>query len=182
MGNIYAEGGEDDNGIQNGYDRALLNWYSIDPVFYSSQRPADITDEDLSNLYSRRIFIDEIFPQVDLVQGQTSVINSLDLNYYPNLRGPYNMDPETNDGIINNPEDAWAGITRLINTTDFEQANVEYIEFWLMDPFLNDNQNNGGTLTFHLGNISEDILKDGRKQYENGLPEDGDISLSLIHI
>ncbi|PDH48133.1 MAG: cell surface protein SprA [Bacteroidetes bacterium MED-G13] len=177
LGNIYAEGGEDDNGIQNGYDRALLNWYSIDPVFYSSQRPAEITDEDLSNLYSRRIFIDEIFPQVDLVQGQTSVINSLDLNYYPNLRGPYNMDPETSDGIINYPEDAWAGITRLINTTDFEQANVEYIEFWLMDPFLNENQNSGGTLTFHLGNISEDILKDGRKQYENGLPEDGDISL-----
>ena len=177
LGNIYSEGDEDDNGIQNGYDRALLNWYTIDPIFYSSQRPSEISNEDLSNLYSRRIFIDEIFPQIDLVQGQTTVINSLDLNFYPNLRGPYNMDPSVSDGIIDNANDAWAGITRQINTTDFEQSNVEYLEFWLMDPFLENNQNNGGKLIFNLGNISEDIIKDGRKQYENGLPEDGDISL-----
>jgi cell surface protein SprA len=177
LGNIYFEGDEDDNGIQNGYDRALLNWYSIDPIFYSSQRPSEITNEDLSNLYSRRIFIDEIFPQVDIVQGQTTVINSLDLNYYPNLRGPYNMDPSVSDGVIDNSDNSWAGITRLINTTDFEQSNVEYLEFWLMDPFLENDQNSGGKLTFNLGNISEDVLKDGRKQYENGLPEDGDISL-----
>tara|TARA_B100000900_G_scaffold338468_1_gene300642 strand:+ start:16010 stop:23149 length:7140 start_codon:yes stop_codon:yes gene_type:complete len=180
LGNIYSEGDEDDNGIQNGFDRALLNWYTIDPIFYSSQRPSEISNEDLSNLYSRRIFIDEIFPQVDLVQGQTTVINSLDLNYYPNLRGPYNMDPSVTDGVIDDPNEAWAGITRLINTTDFEQSNVEYLEFWLMDPFLNSNDNNGGKLTFNLGNISEDIIKDGRKQYENGLPEDGDISLLPI--
>ena len=94
----------------------MLNWYSIDPIFYSSQRPAEISNEDLSNLYSRRIFIDEIFPQIDLVQGQTTVINSLDLNYYPNLRGPYNMDPSVSDGIIDDVNDSWAGITRLINT------------------------------------------------------------------
>ena len=180
LGNIYSEGDEDNNGIQNGYDRALLNWYSIDPIFYSSQRPSEISNEDLSNLYSRRIFIDEIFPQIDLVQGQTTVINSLDLNYYPNLRGPYNMDPTVSDGIIDDVNDSWAGITRLINTTDFEQSNVEYLEFWLMDPFLNNDQNSGGRLTFNLGNISEDIIKDGRKQYENGLPEDGDISLLPI--
>ena len=176
LGNIYPEGDEDDNGIQNGFDRALLNWYSIDPVFYSSQRPSEISNEDLSDLYSRRIFIDEIFPEIDLVQGQSTVINSLDLNYYPNLRGPYNMHPDVTDGIIDDVDNSWAGITRLINTTDFERSNVEYLEFWLMDPFLNSNQSNGGKLTFNLGNISEDIIKDGRKQYENGLPEDGDVS------
>ena len=114
----------------------------------------EISNEDLSNLYSRRIFIDEIFPQVDLVQGQTTVINSLDLNYYPNLRGPYNMDPTVANGTIDNVNNSWAGITRQINTTDFEQSNVEYLEFWLMDPFLEDNNNNGGVLTFNLGNIS----------------------------
>ena len=87
------------------------------------------------------------------------------------------MDVEAANGDLENPENSWAGITRLINTTDFEQSNVEYIEFWLMDPFLNDSENNGGKLTFNLGNISEDVIRDGRKQYENGLPEDGDISL-----
>ncbi|MDB9712362.1 cell surface protein SprA [Flavobacteriaceae bacterium] len=177
LGLFYNDGDEDNNGIQNGYDRALLNWYSIDPVFYSSLRPTDINDDDISSPYTRRIFIDEIFPQIDIVQGQLSVINSLDLNYYPDVRGPYNMNPENSDNSLADPLNSWAGITRQITTTDFEQSNVEYIEFWLQDPFINNSDNLGGKLTFNLGNISEDILKDGRKQYENGLPEDGDISL-----
>ena len=177
LGLIYNDGAEDANGIQNGYDRALLNWYSIDPIFYSSLRPTEINDNDISNPYTRRIFIDEIFPQVDIVQGQLSVINSLDLNYYPEERGPYNMNPENSENSLLNPSNSWAGITRQITTTDFEQSNVEYIEFWLQDPFINNLNNSGGKLTFNLGNISEDILKDGRKQYENGLPEDGDVSL-----
>ena len=177
LGLLYNDGGEDANGIQNGYDRALLNWYSIDPIFYSSIRPSEINDDDVSNAYTRRIFIDEIFPQVDIVQGQLSVINSLDLNYYPEERGPYNMNPQNSQNTLTNPSNSWAGITRQITTTDFEQSNVEYIEFWLQDPFINNSENLGGKLNFNLGNISEDILKDGRKQYENGLPEDGDISL-----
>ena len=177
LGLLYNDGGEDANGIQNGYDRALLNWYSIDPIFYSSIRPSDINDNDVSDPYTRRIFIDEIFPQIDIVQGQLSVINSFDLNYYPEERGPYNMNPQNSQNTLTNPSNSWAGITRQITTTDFEQSNVEYIEFWLQDPFINNSENLGGKLNFNLGNISEDVLKDGRKQYENGLPEDGDISL-----
>nr|WP_246277464.1 cell surface protein SprA [Winogradskyella ursingii] len=167
--------GNDDTGIENGYGRALLNWYTIDPIFYSNQRPDGISDDDVSNLYTRRVFIDEIFPQFDIAQGQTSVINTLDLSYYPSERGPYNFDPNATDDTLN-PGNSWAGITRQITSTDFEQANVEYIEFWVQDPFLDNPTNPGGTLTINLGNISEDVLKDGKKQYENGLPEDGDIS------
>jgi cell surface protein SprA len=167
--------GDDAVGIQNGYGRAFLNWYTIDPIFYSNLRPDGITDDDVSNLYSRRVFIDEIFPQVDVVQGQTSVINTLDLSYYPTERGPYNFDPNETDGILN-PNQSWAGITRQITSTDFEQANVEYIEFWVQDPFLDNPSSTGGKLTINLGNISEDVLKDGKKQFENGLPEDGDIT------
>lgn len=164
------------NGVQNGYDRAFLNWYSVDPIFYSSsRRPDGISDEDVSSLYTRRIFIDEIFPERDIAQGQSTVINPLDLVYYPQERGPYNFDPNAVDGI-DNPEQAWAGITRQITSTDFEQANVEYIEFWLMDPFLENPNSQGGKLYVNLGNISEDVLKDGKKMYENGLPEDGDIT------
>tara|TARA_R110002111_G_scaffold49691_2_gene87429 strand:- start:10771 stop:18090 length:7320 start_codon:yes stop_codon:yes gene_type:complete len=167
--------GTDANGIDNGYGRAFLNWYTIDPIFYSNQRPDGITDDDVSDLYTRRVFIEEIFPQVDIVQGQTSVINTLDLSYYPTERGPYNFDPNEVDNILN-PNQSWAGITRQITSTDFEQANVEYIEFWIQDPFLDNPSNSGGKLTINLGNISEDVLKDGKKQYENGLPEDGDIT------
>jgi len=177
LGKTYAGfGDEDDVGPQNGFDRALMNWYTIDPIFYSSQRPSEINDDDVSNLYTRRIFIDEIFPEVDIAQGQSTVINSLDLTYYPTERGPYNFDPSAAGNPLNS-NDSWAGITRQITSTDFEQANVEYIEFWLMDPFLNDaNPPAGGKLFVNLGNISEDVLKDGKKQYENGLPENGDIT------
>ncbi len=176
LGRVYPQGDEDDNGIQNGFDRAFMNWYTVDPIFYSTQRPSGISDDDISDLYTRRVFFDEIFPQIDIVQGQTTVINPLDLVYYPTERGPYNMDPNATTGVLNNPLNSWAGITRQITSTDFEQANVEYIEFWLLDPFLTNTTNPGGKLTLNLGNISEDILKDGRKQYENGLPENGDVS------
>jgi len=168
--------GLDDSGIENGYGRAFMNWYTVDPIFYSNQRPTGITDDDVSDLYTRRVFFDEIFPQIDLVQGQTTVINPLDLVYYPSERGPYNMDPNATSGVLNNPQNSWAGITRQLTSTDFEQSNVEYVEFWLLDPFLDNPTNPGGKLTINLGNISEDIIKDGRKQYENGLPENGDIS------
>ncbi|MFC0603825.1 cell surface protein SprA [Winogradskyella pulchriflava] len=166
--------GNDNNGIENGYGRAFLNWYTIDPIFYSSQRPSGIDDDDVSDLYTRRVFIEEIFPQIDIVQGQTSVINTLDLAYYPTERGPYNFDPNATNNTLN-PSQSWAGITRQITSTDFEQANVEYIEFWVQDPFLDNPSSSGGKLTINLGNISEDVLKDGKKQYENGLPDDGNI-------
>ncbi|MGK0322269.1 MAG: cell surface protein SprA, partial [Psychroserpens sp.] len=177
LGRIYTGfGGEDENGIQNGFNRALLNWYTIDPIFYSNQRPGEITDDDVSDLYTRRVFIDEVFPQLDIAQGQGTVINTLDLVYYPTERGPYNFDPDA-DGENIESADSWAGITRQITSTDFEQANVEYIEFWVQDPFLdNPNAGQSGKLFINLGNISEDVLKDGKKQYENGLPEDGDIT------
>jgi cell surface protein SprA len=166
---------EDSPGIQNGFDRALLNWYTIDPIFYSSQSPSGISDDDISDLYTRRIFINEIFDQ-DIVQGQTTVINTLDLTYYPTERGPYNFDPAAANGNPLDPNSSWAGITRQITSTDFEQANVEYIEFWVQDPFLDNPSSTGGKLFINLGNISEDVLKDGKKQYENGLPDDGDLS------
>ncbi|WP_171032423.1 T9SS outer membrane translocon Sov/SprA [Winogradskyella algicola] len=168
--------GSDDNGEVSGYGRGFLNWYTVDPIFYSTQRPGGISDDDVSNLYTRRVFIEEIFPEVDVVQGQTSVINTLDLAYYPDERGPYNFDPLEAQGAVT-PNQRWAGISRQITSTDFEQANVEYIEFWVQDPFMDNPSAQGGKLFINLGNISEDVLKDGKKQYENGLPEDGDISI-----
>ncbi|NJY64145.1 cell surface protein SprA [Salinimicrobium sp. CDJ15-81-2] len=172
-------GGQLGNGdLATNYKRAKLAWYSIDPIFYGRSRPSGITDADLSSYASRRVFLDEIFPNVDVVQGQSQVLYTLDLAYYPNIRGPYNYNPAAaGSNTIPNPEENWAGISRALNSTNFEQSNVEYIEFWLMDPFIypENSGNEGGKLVFNLGNISEDVVKDGRKQYENGLPEDGGI-------
>jgi cell surface protein SprA len=170
----------DVDGVENGYDRALLNWYTIDPVFYSGQRPSGINDDDISNIYTSRVFVNELFPEQDIAQGQTAVLNTLDLTYYPTERGAYNFSNTnlSSDGAtLINPNNGWAGITRQLTSTDFEQSNVEYIEFWMQDPFQENAANPGGKLVFNLGSISEDILRDGRKQYENGLPVDGNIDL-----
>ncbi|WGK66308.1 cell surface protein SprA [Flavobacteriaceae bacterium YJPT1-3] len=169
-------GGDLANGdLSSGYRRAKLAWYTIDPIFYTSQRPDGINDQDLSSFATRRVFRNEIFPQQDIVAGQTQALFTLDLAYYPTERGAYNYSPDAQDGILTNPEQNFGGIMRQLSSTDFEQANVEFVEFWLMDPFLYDENagNPGGKLTLNLGSISEDILKDGRKQYENGLPESG---------
>lgn len=170
-------GGElENNNPAYNYNRSKLAWYTIDPIFYSSQRPDGISNDDLSSYTSRRLFVNEIFPDTDIVQGQTQALFSLDLSYFPSERGPYNFNPETGGtNNLPNPASRWAGITRALNTTDFEKSNVEYIQFWVLDPFIYDENagNNGGKLRFNLGSISEDILKTGRKQYENGLPPDG---------
>ncbi len=161
--------------ITSGFRRARLAWYTIDPVFYNSQRPGELSDSDLSLPETRRVFRDEIFPQQDIVSGQTQALFTLDLAYFPDERGPYNYSADAQDLELNNPEQNFGGIMRQLTSTDFEQSNVEFVEFWLLDPFFanGDTTNPGGKLTINLGSISEDILKDGRKQYENGLPNDG---------
>lgn len=176
----FENGGSDSNRLAYNYLRARLAWYSIDPIFYGNQRPAGLSDDDISDYRTRRVFIDEIFPNVDIQQGQQQIIPTLDLAYYPTERGPYNYNPlAAASNTLPNPRENWGGITRSFSSTDFEQTNVEYIQFWLMDPFLYEPTNNGGTISINLGSISEDILKDNRKQFENGLPRDGGTLLTI---
>lgn len=58
---------------------------------------------------------------------------------------------------------------RALDQTDFETSIIEYVEFWVQDPFLKSPANRGN-LVLNLGNVSEDILRDGRRFYENGMP------------
>src|SRR5699024_6988778 len=112
----------------------------------------------------------------DILEGDSRAIYSLDLAYYPNERGMYNYNPAAaGTNTLPNPEENFGGIMRGIENSDFEQTNVQYVEFWMMDPYVyNENANlSKGKIVFNLGSISEDVLKDGRKQYENGLPKDG---------
>ncbi|MFN7045554.1 MAG: cell surface protein SprA [Flavobacterium sp.] len=161
-----------------GYKRAKMSWYTIDPIFYV-QPPAGISDADLSLNKTRRIYSRELYPVTDIAQGQSTVISTLDLTYYPKDRGPYNFNPglapDNQFSELEAPEN-WGGIMRSINSTNFEQSNVEYIQFWVMDPYYGNpgdvtDPTNTGKIVFNLGEISEDILRDGRKLYENGLPE-----------
>ena len=158
------------NDLTYGYKRAKLSWYTIDPVFYV-QRPSGISNDDISLNATRRIYSEELYPLTDIAQGQTQVISTLDLTYFPSERGPYN----NNSSFNLNPKENFGGIMRSLTSTNFEQGNVEYIQFWVLDPYVGNGRSeptNTGKIYFNLGEISEDILKDGRKQYENGLGPD----------
>ncbi len=169
------------SGLRAGYNRALMSWYTIDPLFYdknSRLKPSNVSKDELSKDAVRYVSEKEVFPNVSKDNSLPTNIQILNVSYFPSERGPYNYDVNptgvsaglAESGLLENPESRWAGIMRKIESTDFEATNVEYIEFWMMDPFSEDTLNPGGDLYFNLGDVSEDILPDGRKSYENGLP------------
>ncbi len=170
------------NNTDYGKNRAQMAWFYIDRIFTrsnSSLTPTHLRNDlnQLSNHLVREVLEREIFPDRDSYYGLPTTIPVLNISFYPNERGPYNLDTQVDsDGKLLNPNKRWGGITRQMDIHDFEAANIEYIEFWLMDPFVNDSvgTSQGGDLYFNLGDISEDILKDGKKFFENGLPIDGD--------
>ncbi len=170
------------NNVDYGKNRALLAWYYVDRIFTqknSSLLPGYLKNDlkQLSNPYVREVKVSELFPYRDVAYGEANLIQCLNLSFYPKERGPYNLDADniTAEGELISPEKRWGGIMRKMDNTNFENSNVEYIQFWMLDPFLDEEVDNkeGGDLYFNLGEISEDILKDGMKSYENGLPIDG---------
>ncbi|MES2131351.1 MAG: cell surface protein SprA [Bacteroidota bacterium] len=183
------------NTITTGLNRAQFNWYTIDNLFYgqqnSSLKPANIPKETYANNFMRQVLETELFPSKTPPNGQPVVLSVLDLAFYPGERGPYNYDAfpvngfskgVASSGKLNNPETRWGGIMRRLETNDFQAANIEYVQFWMMDPFNEDydstktyegmDKNNppSGEMFINLGNISEDVVKDGAMLYENGLP------------
>ncbi|MFT5600351.1 MAG: cell surface protein SprA [Flavobacteriales bacterium] len=185
--NLFPEA--DDYGeLSYGMQRSKIAWYVVDPLFHNdnSLTPDHIKGSAMQmDNRMRQVLVKEVFPNKQLPTGALNNIPVFDIAYYPEERGPYNFDTDNLDpttGNFTNPQDRWAGIMRTLTTNDFEAANIEYIQFWVMDPFSNaipegsneDSPNTtGGELYFNLGNVSEDILRDGRKSFENGMPADG---------
>lgn len=171
-----------------GVNRAKLNWYVVNDRGIR-------TNEDNMDPYSRIVNQDELFDrEQDL--SQIRDLLTFDLSYYPEERGPYNFDlPEGtafSAGLdidaqkqcvkLKNPEERWAGITRFLPNNDFEAANYEYIEFWMLNPFMdrrnaaeNPDPGEQGYLYFNLGNVSEDVMHDNLVFFENSIPVEGDI-------
>lgn len=164
--------------IDYGFGRALLAWYQIDPLFTrrsSSLTPSHIKSDanQLSNHYVREVYVREVYPNKETGYGESNTLPILNMAYYPTERGPYNLDTDVDqNGKLLNPKERWGGMMRKLDTSDFETSNVQYIEFWMMDPFIysKDKANVGGKMYINLGDISEDILKDGKKSYESGMP------------
>ncbi len=184
------------NDTRAGYKRAKLAWYTVDNLFYRTGgrfKPNNITEKDLENHYIRPVAPKEIFPFFDPFIGNFYE-QIFDVAYYPAERGPYNYNFDLNaDGTLKDPASNWGGITTAIRTeVDFDKANVEYLEFWLMDPFINSKNGEindgkksqvnttGGKVVFHLGSLSEDLMRDGKHAFENGLPRDGNLSSGNI--
>jgi cell surface protein SprA len=181
------------NDLITGFGRARLNWYIIDPIFYQNN---DLTPDHikkdpkmLEDSRMRIVMQTELFPQLNLQQYTYTNLTTFDLSFYPKERGMYNYDTTNTvdaNGDFIDPENRWGGIMRSLSTTNFEQANIEYIQFWVLDPFNADQltahpgSSSGGDLYFNLGNISEDILPDSRRSYENGLPPTSDASQSNL--
>lgn len=185
------------NRRDNGYRRALLSWYVIDPLFFRQNNltPTHIANDPAmrSDNRMREVLEREVFPFRQLPAGTPNNIPVLDLTYYPRERGPYNYETSparlNPDGTFNDPENNWGGMMRRITTTDFETSNIESIQFWVMDPFaqgvfgasnVNSTNSTGGYLYIDLGNLSEDVLRDGRKAFENGLPKDLDDASATV--
>ncbi|MGY4385242.1 cell surface protein SprA [Pedobacter sp. UYP24] len=179
---MFSESQLIDN-LAYGYNRAQIAFYNIDPTFYNktaSSLPASLRGNrtELSNHYVREIIEQEVFPFKETAIGQAVSLPTLDLAFYPMVRGPYNYTPTgfNANGSLTGPKSRWGGLFRRLETNDFEALNIEFIELWVMDPNIYKPNSAGGDLYFNLGNISEDILKDGRKSLENGLPANGDQS------
>lgn len=172
--------------LASGFKRSRLSWYIIDYSTFqkvTSTTPSNIANNPsmMDNMNVAYVNKTDIFPNNDPALGEQTNLPTLDLTYYPKERGMYNYDTTNTvdaNGNFTDPQDRWAGITRALTTTDFERANIGYIEFWVMDPYNADQEKqnpntsySGGDLYFDLGNLSEDVLPDSRKSFESGLPE-----------
>ncbi len=163
--------------LDYGKSRAKIAWYQIEQTlqqYKGTNNPFANNPIELSDPRVRQIYQKEIFPQRTTGFGESQLV-TFDLAYYPKNRGPYNYDTDparmNPDGKFKDPKARFGGIMRSIDQTDFETSNIEFIEFWMQDPFISNlSPTAGGKLYFNLGNVSEDILKDGQRFYENGLP------------
>lgn len=183
------------NSIESGYNRARLAWYTVDPLFTQqndARTPDNIRqDQDLqSGQFVRSIPVNEVFPNVQIEPSQPRNLLVLDMAFYPKERGPYNYvvedvpnvaDGLEPDGELKDPESRWGGVMRNLTTTNFEEQNIEFVQFWVLNPFYDpdgtvNGPKRGGDFYINLGSMSEDILRDGQQAVENGIPGDGDLN------
>ncbi len=166
--------------ISSGMNRAKISWYVIDPVLVRKQAetPSHLSGSDEQKKhFVREIYEQDLWPKKESTSNLPTALPILNIAYYPKERGPYNFDTQLGtDGSLLNPQARWGGIMRELSTTDFEESNIEYIEFWMMDPFVYEpGSGRSGELVFQLGDISEDILRDSRKSFEEGLPTSSEL-------
>lgn len=181
--------------LEHAFNRAKISVYNVDNVFSGRDLGGNIgmpvlpEDGEIQNYYEKMYTPQDLFPgkAVPVINLPQAI---LDVAYYPAERGMYNYSTDLNRrGMLRNPKQSYGAITRAISAdNDFDNANIETIDFWLLNPFVDgpngivragytddtganiDRRATGGKLVFNLGDISEDIIPDERYNFENGLP------------
>jgi cell surface protein SprA len=191
----YTTGSSNSNGRATDYkyhfNRAKISVYTPDPSLYldgsgfgNVNIPDDLLSDINNNIYEKPFVIQDIFAgRSQPVAGTQLPIASLDIAYFPEERGMYNYSTDVNpdgSGRLNNPTKNFGSIMRGITAdNDFENANTEYLTFWMLNPFkavVRDGKdaskhkiNTGGRFFIHLGDISEDVIPDTYHNFENGI-------------
>jgi len=165
------------NGLINGVNRARLSWYNGGDAFFRS-------GADNTRPYTRGFNQTDIFPNRQIAPNEQPILRGLDVTMYPRERGPYNFDRQggypgfsqgfTQAGELNDPSTRWAGFMKGLNNNDFEASNIEFIEFWMLNPYMMPGDgtpiSEEGDMYIDLGSVSEDIMHDSRQFFENALP------------
>lgn len=166
------------NDLAIGFNRAKFSWYAIDPsVFWdkgTNLRPVNLTRTDMSGDDCRLLYLGEVFPEINTANNAAYNLQTLNLDFYPSERGPWNYDTSptassaglNSDGSLLDPASRWGGMMRKLDPTDF---SLNYLDFWLLDPFST-YPDADGKMYINLGDISEDVLKDGLLSAENTVP------------
>lgn len=196
------------SGLDYGYHRAKVSTYTMLDLYNNAnvQDNFNLTDEQVDllisrtgNPYTREYEITDVFPNRQPLNGSQTLGSQrlINFSYYPDKRGPYNYNTNEVDanGNLTNPENNWGGVTRPITTdNDFENRNVQFLEFWMLDPFLIDPitgqaainevlpaeyqgldvSDLGGEMYFNIGEVSEDFMQDGSFAFENHSPDNVD--------
>lgn len=187
--------------LEKGFKRAKISAYVADFSLYGVGNGSNLDglgvnpDESGKYAYERPVNSGELFPnRINTgIAGVTNFpISVMDISYFPSERGIYNFNTDLNaNGSLKNPTKNFGAITRAITSdTDFDNANIETLEFWLMNPLiqgdggivratgdlatdrLNSQRRNttGGKLIFNIGDVSEDFVPDAFSNFENGIP------------
>jgi len=172
---LFPESDPSNTTLSLGANRAGLSWYISDP---SARDGNDNIDP-----YTRLIQYQDIFPNRQLTPFEQSSLRPLDVTIYPRERGPYNFEIPTGyatsaglntNGELNLPKTRWGGFMKELNNNDFEASNIEFIEFWMLNPYMEKTDgepvSDAGQMYIDLGSISEDVMRDSRQFFENGLP------------
>ena len=152
--------------------RAQMAWFNIDPLLVAdgaANQPDHLRADSQQRQHPlvRQVRTQELFPGRDFNPMLPSILTLLNLSYYPQERGAYNVAASqiTPSGTTKNSSSLWGSMMAPLPIHDLESSQYSYIEAWILDPF-SVGLASEGTLYIDVGKLKEDILPDGAISFE----------------